>query len=213
MKHQWLIPVAVIVGVCVWALCGGQSRSTNTAENSRQSGTLADDDPAQASDDLVTQADDDPVPELLSEADLALDIVIAIQDSMNSVMEAPRGWAPPPEAVPAKTPSLPSLDPSGSPDDNLREAIRWFEALPKGKQLSPLALDAAKTRMAKIGLELSTKECREGICRTSFTYAEWTYPRPPKASAQILPHSWSFTTIAPDGRVEAHVFMVSNNQQ
>ena len=91
------------------------------------------------------------------------------------------------------------------------EAIRWFERLPQGKETREETV-ASRARMAKMGFELIAKECRQELCRLSITYLNWNNRRPVKDSAKIRPASWSFTRIAPDGRVEGHLFVVTPNK-
>lgn len=114
--------------------------------------------------------------------------------------------------MPAPELNLAVLERSYDPDTQLREAIRWFESLPKGKKTAHGELEAAKSRMASVGIELSARECRQGICRLSFTYANRTSNHRSQTSASIRPDAWSFTSVAADGRIEGHIFVVSRNR-
>lgn len=123
--------------------------------------------------------------------------------------------APKPAAIkkPVGPVTLPDLKPGGDPAQTLKKAIRWFESLPNDNPLSPAKTASAKARMAKSGLDLTKKECRQGICRLSFTYMNWGTRKTPKPSANIWPEVWSFTTIGADGRPQGHVFIQNPNHR
>ena len=142
----------------------------------------------------------------------ALGMLFAIDDSI-PMFHVPDGWSPPEPKAPPEPPRLPVLKSTGSPSEKLADAVRWFESLPKGKKPSPQEWQAEKARMARAGMELAVDECRQGICRFSFTYNERNSTRPPTDFAQIRQQSWSFTIIAPDGRPEAHIFLVNPDRR
>jgi len=118
----------------------------------------------------------------------------------------------PSASKPRESTTLPDLKAKGKPDDQLKQAIRWFESLPKSKP-NHKAVDLEKERMAEVGLDLTTKDCRNGICRLSFIYNVWASPHPAQASANMWPHAWSFTTITPDGKIHGHMFTQEHGRQ
>ena len=107
--------------------------------------------------------------------------------------------------------TLPALPEETGASGKLAEAIRWFDSLSVDKQIDEKEMAAANARLAAAGFEMSHRECRQNVCRLSFTYSKWdTFRSLPRPSAQIRPTTWSFTEVTPDGKVQGHVFIVSN---
>jgi len=69
---------------------------------------------------------------------------------------------------PVEAPELPSLDSYQRPADQLREAIRWFEGLPKGNSPGPrgYGFEGASS--------LIVSECRGHVCRLSSSRSDWS---------------------------------------
>jgi len=147
---------------------------------------------------------------------VATNVLASIRD-MEAAMLSGHGPTPQPDISSApKSPAwakLPKLDPQGEPASNLRKAVRWFESLPKGQPPTRQQFDSDRARMAKAGLGLINKECRQGICRLSFTYLNWGSRSAPKVSSQIWSEAWSFTTVGPDGNPQGHIFIENRDQE
>jgi len=142
--------------------------------------------------------------------DPVLTMLDAVQAAMGPPLRIPQGWSPPPIEEPKPDPTLPTLKPADSPSDQLREAIHWFESLPRNKD-SPQLPAVSRSNQGKTRIEPLVRECRQDFCRLSFTYTNWNSKPIPNESAKLGPTTWSFTTIAPDGRVQGHIFVVSPN--
>jgi len=216
MKARWLWLVAPLVaGVCVWALLDGSVSSMSAqAGSQRESEQRADSlqqpdwaaKPTPSTSHVANSQATVAPPE-----DSVLLSMKAIEARMPSV-EIPKEWSPPAPSEPAPPPQLPALKPGGGARDQLIEAIRWFESLPAGNG-SPDEMEVARGKLARARLELITKECRQQICRLSFTYPKRDSSAPPRESVKIREASWSFTTIASDGRAEGHIFVITPDRR
>ena len=142
----------------------------------------------------------DPVAESL------LSIFYSLEDKVMAGLESVDEPESPEEVEPLATTVLPDLPIRETPDAGLREAVAWFESLKKEPEIPQKQYDSMKRQMAKSGLELHIKECRQGICRSSFTYTNWHPRRPARAAARAYPLSWIFTTIDPDGKPRDDIF-------
>ena len=216
MSNLWWLLAALLAGaIGLGAVC---FRSPKPVENSPASPSVeaCEDtsvEPSPQSTDVL-MSDTIKAPEVDSPAvpipDPVLTMLDAVQAAMGPPLKIPQGWSPPPLEEPKPDPTLPTLKQAGSPSDQLREAIHWFESLPRNKD-SPQPPRVSKSKQGKTGIEPMVKECRQDFCRLSFTYTNWNSRPIPNESAKLGPTSWSFTTIAPDGRVQGHIFVVSPN--
>jgi len=201
-----MLAAAVVVGIGVLVLVAGTDPIATV--------TAAGDDTEESAVD-VRGSDHSIVKSIganragVSDAESVLASIREIEESMITRMDLSKKPSPSKTNTKAVIEKLPPLVSSGNPDGKLTEAVRWFEALRKDTQLPRGEIETIRGNMRKAGLDLITKECRQGICRLSFTYVIWHSARPPKAAAMILPDAWSFTTLAPDGRAEGHIFMKS----
>jgi hypothetical protein len=132
--------------------------------------------------------------------------------------EVSASGTPPAESTPPSTPAapttaLPMLSADAKPNEQLAEALRWFDGLPRSAPPSAVELDAKRAQMSKAGLDLLASDCRSGVCRLSFVYSKSSSEQLVKRmgghdSARKRTNWWSFSTINSDGRVEGHVFML-----
>ena len=135
-------------------------------------------------------------------------------DTISSRFSPPPGWTP--EAVGSSVGSaMPKMRPGIEPRIQLRDALRWFEGLPRTSESTPADLEAMRTRLSRVGVELVARECRSGFCRLSVVYSDQTSRQliermGGQDSLKSRPNWWSFSIINGQGRVEGHVFMAND---
>ncbi len=108
---------------------------------------------------------------------------------------------------------LPELTRRETASEQREDALRWFAGLPESGGPSPARVEADRRRLGEAGMDLTAHECRGGVCRLSVVYSPESSARyAPRlgndgARAQLNAGSWSFTTLNPDGRVEADILV------
>ena len=212
MKTQRWLVCAVLAGLAaLLALHGGDICSTIASDESLAHAFVGSQGQVRRTNaDTSIPDTTNPNSSAVLQAKAAMAALFELEDSMGPMPKPPEGWTPSYPKKPTPIAKLPTLKSRTGPVGQLREAIRWFESLEKGQEYSQQQTEYWTARLARAGIQLDARECRQGICRMSITYNRWFGRQPTSDSSRIALESWSFTAIAPDGRPEGHMFYVTS---
>jgi hypothetical protein len=118
-------------------------------------------EPTAAVPDAQVEVVDDPDPMVAS----ASAGFARFESDRNLAFSPPPGWIPPRAAPDGDAFVMPRLRAGLDPRAQLEDALRWFQGLPRTQEISQAQIQATRTRLEAVGIDLQARECRSGICR------------------------------------------------